>query len=150
MFEVLGLFLFLAGFVVGLGAVTVVDLMGFLGRRSGYWTEATIRAHKVTKPLIWLGMVLAVVGGVLTYLHEPLVGIPLLHVCIAAVLVVNGAYLSLVVSPELLARERMGKASHMLPGSLQRKIIVSLIVSDVGWWTGLLLLVVYLVDGLPG
>jgi hypothetical protein len=62
-FDILGLFLHLAGFVVGLGAVTVIDLHGFLGRKSSYWTEATTRTHKVTKPLIWLGLSLAVIGG---------------------------------------------------------------------------------------
>jgi hypothetical protein len=57
--DFVGLFLLLAGFIIGLGAVTVIDIHGFLGRRSSYWTEATTRAHKVTKPLIWLGIALA-------------------------------------------------------------------------------------------
>lgn len=52
MIDGVGLFLFLAGFVIGLGAVSVIDVLGFLGRTSRYWTEATVRAHKVTKPLI--------------------------------------------------------------------------------------------------
>lgn len=29
----IGLFIFLAGFVIGLGAVTVIDIHGFLGRK---------------------------------------------------------------------------------------------------------------------
>jgi len=58
--DILGLFLFIAGFIIGLGAVTVIDLHGFLGRKSSYWTEATIRTHKVTKPLIWIGILLAI------------------------------------------------------------------------------------------
>ncbi len=62
-FKLIGLFLHLAGFVIGLGAVTVIDLHGFLGRRSAYWTEATTRTHKVTKPLIWAGLILAGTGG---------------------------------------------------------------------------------------
>ena len=45
--EFFGLFIHLAGFVIGLGAVTVIDLHGFLGRKSPYWTEATTRTHKV-------------------------------------------------------------------------------------------------------
>ena len=62
--EFVGLYLHLAGFIIGLGAVTVIDLHGFLGRKSPYWTEATTRTHKVTKPLIWLGMTLAIMGAV--------------------------------------------------------------------------------------
>lgn len=145
MIESIGLFLFIAGFVVGLGAVTVIDLMGFLGRSSSYWTEATIRTHKVTKPLIWLGITFAVVGGVLTYREETFAGIPLAHACIALVLVLNGAFLSGYVSPVLLAREEAGKAGDVLPCSLQRTILMSMLLSDVGWWSALILLVLYLV-----
>ncbi|MDO8659167.1 MAG: hypothetical protein Q7K54_01055 [Candidatus Parcubacteria bacterium] len=52
----IGLFVFISGFIVGLGAVTVIDIHGFLGRKSSYWTEATTRTHKVTKPMIWVGI----------------------------------------------------------------------------------------------
>jgi hypothetical protein len=58
-----GLFIHLAGFVIGLGAVTVIDLHGFLGRKSPYWTEATTRTHKVTKPPYLVGNDLGNLGG---------------------------------------------------------------------------------------
>lgn len=144
MVDTIGIFIFISGFVVGLGAVTVIDLLGFLGRKSSYWTEATLRAHKVTKPLIWLGVALAVVGGFITYRNEPLVGIPLIHAVTALILLVNGMFLSFRVSPFLLSREREGRAGELLPDSWQKKIMVSLIVSDVGWWGSLMLLAVYL------
>ena len=143
--EVVGLFVLLAGFVVGLGAVTVIDVHGFLGRRSAYWNEATTRTHKVTKPLIWLGIALAIVGGALFYWGEPLVGIPLVHSVVAVLLVLNGCFLSFSVSPFLLRREREGRAGELLPQSWQRKIVASLLVSDIGWWGSLFLLAVYLV-----
>ena len=143
--EVVGLFVLLAGFVVGLGAVTVIDVHGFLGRRSAYWNEATTRTHKVTKPLIWAGIGLAIIGGVLFYWGEPLTGIPLIHSIVAVVLVLNGLFLSFSVSPFLLKREKEGKAGELLPQSWQRKIMVSLLFSDAGWWGSLLLLAVYLV-----
>lgn len=142
--DFIGLFLFLAGFVIGLGAVTVIDLHGLLGRTSAYWNEATIRTHKITKPLIWVGIVLAVVGGMITYRLEALAGIPLYHALIAMVLVLNGLFLSLVVSPELVKREQAGRAGELLPASWQYRIAASLIVSDIGWWGGLVLLVWYL------
>lgn len=142
--DTLGLFLFLAGFVVGLGAVTVIDIHGFLGRRSSYWTEATTRTHKVTKPLIWAGIALAILGASIFYRAEALQGIPLIHLCIALALVCNGYFLSFKVSPFLLSRERAGKSAELLPDSWQRKIVLSLIVSDLGWWGGLLLLVIYI------
>lgn len=142
--DIIGLFILLAGFVIGLGAVTVIDIHGFLGRTSNYWTEATTRTHKVTKPLIWIGITLALIGGSILYRHEPFAGIPLIHTIIACILIVNGLFLSFKVSPFLLAREKEGHADELLPSSWQHKIIVSLIISDIGWWGGLFLLVVYL------
>lgn len=143
--DAIGLFLFLAGFVIGLGAVTVIDIHGFLGRRSSYWTEATIRTHKVTKPMIWAGIMLVIIGGLIFYREQSFAGIPLIHTVIALALIVNGYFLSFKVSPFLSKREKEGLSAELLPASWQRKIMVSLIVSDIGWWGGLFLLVVYLV-----
>lgn len=144
--DFIGLFLFIAGFIVGLGAVTVIDIHGFLGRKSSYWTEATIRTHKVTKPLIWLGTFLAIVGGAVVYRYESLSGIPLAHTIIAAVLILNGLFLSFVVSPFLLAQEATGKSRELLPSSLQIKITFSFFVSFVGWWSALVLLMLYILN----
>jgi hypothetical protein len=144
--DFLGLFLLLAGFVIGLGAVTVIDLHGFLGRTSAYWTEATTRTHKVTKPMIWAGIGLALLGGFIFYRHESLTGIPLIQLWFAMTLIANGMFLSFRVSPFLLEREKKGKQKELLPASWQRKIAVSLVVSDLGWWGGLALLVVYLLQ----
>jgi hypothetical protein len=144
MLEFLGVLCMIAGFIIGLGAVTVIDVHGFLGRTSEYWTEATIRTHKITKPLIWLGTILAIIGGVMLYASVPFSGIPLWHAVIAVVLVLNGCFLSFVVSPFLLEREKEGRAKELLPALLQTKITVSFIVSFVGWWSAVVLLVMYI------
>ena len=145
-FDAIGLFLFLAGFVIGLGAVTVIDIHGFLGRKSSYWTEATTRTHKVTKPMIWAGIMLAIVGGLIFYREQSFSGIPLIHAMIALALIINGYFLSFKVSPFMIQREKEGRSGELLPASWQKKIMVSLVVSDIGWWGGLLLLVIYLVS----
>ena len=145
-FDVFGLFIFLAGFVIGLGAVTVIDIHGFLGRKSSYWTEATTRTHKVTKPMIWAGIILAIIGGLIFYRNESFTGIPLIHAIIAVALVLNGIFLSFKVSPYLLKREQEGKDKEPLPQSWQNKIIVSLVISDIGWWGGLSLLLLYILS----
>jgi len=144
--DVIGLFIFIAGFVIGLGAVTVIDLHGFLGRKSRYWTEATTRTHKVTKPLIWIGIGLAVIGGIIFYRNEGFAGIPFFQSLITILLILNGLFLSFRVSPFLLERERQNKSGELLPPSWQKKITVSFVVSFFGWWSGLLLLVVYIVN----
>jgi len=143
--DFVGLFLLIAGFVIGLGAVTVIDIHGFLGKKSSYWTEATTRTHKVTKPLIWVGIFFAILGGILYFKNEPFSGLPMYLSLIAIVLVLNGLFLSFSVSPYLLKKEKEGRASEILPESWQKKIIVSLIFSDLGWWGSLALVVWYLV-----
>lgn len=142
--DIIGLFLLLAGFIIGLGAVTVIDIHGFLGRKSNYWTEATTRTHKVTKPMIWAGIALAIIGGLLFYRNHNLTGIPLIHLAAAIVLIINGCFLSFSVSPFLLQREQEGHSSDLLPQSWQNKIMASLLVSDTLWWGSLFLLVMYL------
>ncbi len=144
--DLIGLFLFIAGFVVGLGAVLVIDIHGFLGRKSSYWTIATTRAHKVTKPLIWIGIFLAIIGGSIFYRNESFSGIPFWHSIFAFILILNGLFLSFVVSPFLLKKEKEGKDGELLPQSLQNKIIVSFIISALFWWSSLFLLVVYLLN----
>jgi hypothetical protein len=143
--DFIGLFILLAGFVIGLGAVNVIDIHGFLGRKSSYWTETTIRTHKVTKPLIWFGIFLTIVGGIIFYRNQTFSGIPMYHSFIALILILNGLFLSFYISPILLKRENQDMQGEILPTSIQNKIIISLIISDIGWWVGLLLLVGYLV-----
>lgn len=138
--DLLGLFLFMAGFVIGLGAVSVIDIHGFLARRSAYWTEATIRAHKVTKPMIWIGLALALAGAAITYRDSGLSGVGVFQAALASLLVLNGLYLTFRVSPILLKRERDGEAAALLPAVLQAKIAASFVVSFIGWWTSLFLL----------
>lgn len=144
----IGLFIFLAGFVIGLGAVTVIDLHGFLGRRSSYWTEATTRTHKVTKPMIWAGITLAVLGGAVFYSREGWTWIAVAQGAIACALILNGVFLSFRVSPFLLEREREGRSAELLPDSLQKKIAAAFVVSFTGWWSSLFLLAWYVVDRL--
>lgn len=144
--DFIGLFIFISGFVIGLGAVTVIDIHGFLGRKSSYWTEATTRTHKVTKPMIWIGITLAIIGGLIFYRDSMFAGIPMLHAFMALGLVVNGYFLSFKVSPFMLKREKEGLSGELLPSSWQKKIMASLIVSDILWWGGLILLVVYIVE----
>jgi hypothetical protein len=146
--DVVGLYLYIAGFIIGLGAVTVIDLHGFLGRKSTYWTEATTRTHKVTKPLIWVGLGLAVIGAAIFYRNRAWSNILLAQMLIVIALILNGLFLSFRVSPFLLRREEEGRAAELLPPSWQRKITFSFIISFLGWWSELLLLVWQLV--VPG
>jgi hypothetical protein len=129
--EFIELFILIAGFIIGLGAVTVIDLHGFLARKSDYWTLATTRTHKVTKPLIWIGTILVLIGGLLNYEKDVL----MVHLFLMIILILNGIFLSFKVSPLLLQREHAGSSSDILPKKWQNRIFVSFIFSFVGWWT---------------
>lgn len=144
-FTFFALFILCAGYIIGLGAVTVIDIHGFLGRTSSYWTEATTRTHKVTKPLIWLGTILAIIGGSMLYQTIGEARFATAHIMLAIILVLNGLWLSFSVSPFLLAREKEGYAAELLPREWQIKITLSFIVSFVGWWSSLALFVYQLI-----
>jgi hypothetical protein len=133
--EFLATFITFAGFVVGLGAVTVIDTLGFLGRKSPYWTETTIRAHKITKPLIWIGISLLAIGVFISGVIDMTTTVVFAtRLVIIAIMIANGSFLSFVISPELLKREKENRITELLPTDMQRKIILSFIVSFVSWW----------------
>lgn len=138
------IFIAIAGFVIGLGAVTVIDLHGFFGRTSGYWTQATIRTHKITKPLIWVGTTLAIVGSVGLYWNDGWTQLHVIQAVIAVVLVLNGAWLTFWLSPRLLQREKEGKDQELLPSTWQHAITVSFLVSVSGWWSEVAMFAWYL------
>lgn len=128
----------IAGFVIGLGAVTVIDIHGVLGKISPYWRAAAVRTHKVTKPLIWLGNGLVGIG----YWLSTGQGVELGWLWyIYLLLLLNGSFLSFVISPKLIANEKAKKPEAELPKSWQKAVIVSTIISFAGWWPSLFLYV---------
>lgn len=133
--EITSIFTTILGLIVGLGAVLVIDIHGFLGQKSSYWTEATTRTHKVTKPLIWIGITFVFIGTILAnQIGATSSLIFYIKISLISLLVLNGLFLSLVISPAIIQKEKEGRASELLPKSLQNKIVVSLLFSDIGWW----------------
>jgi hypothetical protein len=60
------------------------------------------------------------------------------------VLILNGLFLSFVISPMLLEKEQHEKKLSLLPMSLQNKIKISFIFSVLGWWGSLILFILTL------
>ena len=129
----------LIGFIVGLGAVTVIDIHGFLGRNSSYWTVATTRTHKVTKPLIWIGTFFFALGVLSLYEGQLL----LLQSLVLAVMILNGLFLSFRVSPHLLQKEKKGQDHELLSKNWQRYITLSFILSFISWWGSVVIFALY-------
>jgi hypothetical protein len=122
-------FTHIAGIIIGLGAVTVIDTMGFVSRKSKEWTQVTIMAHHVTKPLIWLGTILMLIGWLSLYSGTYLDNV---KSALILALLLNGSFLSFYVSPRL--DDLKGK-KVLLPKALQIKITISMMISFVSWWT---------------
>src|SRR4030042_2604700 len=93
----------------------------------------------------YLGIFLAILGGLITYRNIGFSGISFIHAVFAVVLILNGSFLSFWVSPRLLKREKEGKASEILPADLQMKITMSFVISVIGWWGSLFLFVWYII-----
>lgn len=145
--QIIILFTLFAGYIVGLGAVTVIDLHGFLARKSSYWTNATIVSHKITKPLIWIGILLVLIGSTLFYAFVDRISqFSYIYWLIIFILILNGMFLSFWVSPRLIQREKEGRATELLPASWQNAITISFLISFVGWWGSLLLFIYSLVS----
>jgi hypothetical protein len=130
-------FIHFAGIIIGLGAVTVIDTMGFISRNSKEWTQVTIKAHHVTKPLIWLGTFLIFFSWLFIYNGTYWENVKSV---IIAILILNGIFLSFYISPRL--DKLLGK-KMLIPSILQLMIAVSFLVSFTGWW-GLVYLTVIL------
>ncbi len=141
---ILNNFLFITGFIVGLGGVTVIDFLGFFGQKSEYWTQTTIRAHKITKPLIWIGIILLLIAEFFAYTT----GNDSIYLryfsFVLFPLVFNGIFLSFYVSPKLLEIEKNGQDNKLLPKDLKNKIFVSFLISFACWWGSVLLFVLHI------
>ncbi len=128
-------FFHLAGIIIGLGAVTVIDTMGFISRKSKEWTQVTVKAHHVTKPLIWIGTLLMIFSWLFLFTNNTL---DIIKTIIIGVLILNGLFLSFYIGPRLDAV----KKNTLIPTNMQTKITASFIISFTGWWSIVLLTVI--------
>jgi hypothetical protein len=130
------LFFHFVGIIVGLGAVIVIDIMGLLSRKSKKKTQITIQTHHITKPLIWIGIIIISITWIFILLSEGFGFIEKTKSILLFIMIVNGCFLSFHISPRL--NKLIGKKS-LLPRSLQIKIGITLIISFFSWWSFVLL-----------
>lgn len=126
------LFFHLVGIIIGLGAVTVIDTLGFFSRKSKKLTQVTIYAHHVTKPLIWIGTLIVFFSWVFILFGNKVQGVYLIKTILLGIMLINGSFLSFSISPRL--NKLIGK-NVLLPKTLQIKIAISLVFSFLSWWT---------------
>ena len=117
------------GIIIGLGAVTVIDSLGFRSRKSLALTQVTIEAHHTTKALIWLGSFLVLISWLFLFDGSSLA---IWKSILLMVLVLNGCFLSFIISPCL---DSLRGKKKLLSKDLQRKIRISMLISFFSWWT---------------
>lgn len=132
------LFFHLAGIVIGLGAVTVIDTMGFFSRNSKKKTQDTIAAHHTTKPLIWLGTLIILITWILILFNQGFTLINEIKTILLGIMILNGCFLSFVISPAL---DKLIGKKVLLPFGIQVKIAISLVISFISWWSFVILTV---------
>ena len=123
------LFFHFIGIIIALGAVTVIDSLGFISRKNKVWTQITIKAHHVTKPLIWIGTIIVLLSWIFMYENNLLSNIKSM---LLLVMILNGSFLSFYVSPRL---DKLAGKKVLLPNKLQSWIIVSMLISFISWWS---------------
>ena len=122
-------FVHFAGIIIALGAVTVIDSMGFISRKSNEWTQVTIKAHHVTKPLIWIGTTLMAISWFFLYSGSLF---DIIKSILIVILIINGSFLSFYISPRL---DKLYGKKKLLPNKLQAAIAFSMIISFLSWWS---------------
>jgi len=127
----LKLFFHFVGIIIALGAVTVIDVMGFFSRKSIKKTQETIVAHHTTKPLIWVGTIIVLISWVFILIQKNFGEIEIIKSILLVIIILNGCFLSFHISPRL---SKMKGVKKLLNKSLQIKIGISLVVSLISWW----------------
>ena len=129
-------FMHLAGIIIMVGSVAVIDVFGLVARNSRRWTRNTIEAHYITKPMIWVGAIITSLSWILLLGEIEFDGYALAKTVLLPLLLLNGAFLSFYISP-ILSKQR--GEEKLLPKSLQLKIAVSFVVSLLLNWSFVLL-----------
>ena len=128
----LKLFFHFVGIIIGLGAVTVIDVMGFFARRSIKKTQETIAAHHTTKPLIWIGTIIVLISWIFILIERGFGEIETIKSVLLVIMILNGCFLSFHISPRL---DKMIGVKELLSKNLQIKIGISFVISFISWWS---------------
>ncbi len=130
------MFFHFVGIIIGLGAVTVIDVMGFFSRKSKKKTQTTISAHHTTKLLIWIGTIIVLISWIFILIERGFGNIEIIKSILLGVMILNGCFLSFHISPRL---DKLIDKKVLLPQNLQIKIGITLFVSFISWWGFVLL-----------
>jgi len=135
----------LLGMALGLGAATMADIFFFRFLKDYRISEHEAETLNITSQIIWFSLAIAVASGIALFLPnaDRLLESSkfLVKMIVAAVIIVNGGFLNLVVAPHLVNITFHRKHKHYV-GELHRirRIAFALgPISIVSWYTAFIL-----------
>jgi len=143
-YKMLILFGHLIGFVFGVGGATMSDTLFFRFLKDFKITKAENKILAGASEFVWFGLFIVVLTGIGLFLpnSEALLANPkfLLKVVVVAIIIANGAILSLVISPKLVTIAWKGNGKDVRKTrDLRRVAFASGAISFVSWYSALVL-----------
>ena len=128
------------GFILGLGGATITDIFFFRFLKDGKISEQEKLTMDTLSNVIWIGLGILVVSGLMLYLPEQarlsVSSKFLLKVIVVSVITVNGIVLNLLVAP----RMRQFSLAQQVPARRFRRLAFALGgISITSWYTAFLL-----------
>ena len=132
--HIIWLFLHLISLVIGFGAVIVIDTAGLLWLTTRVSLEFVIKVATITQKLIWLGWVGLVISGLgLVQYRTGSDNLFIIKMFAVTLLGLNGVFLYSIHKKfeQLHGTE--------VPARLQFKIGLASFISQVSWWTAIII-----------
>lgn len=138
------LWLHLLGFALGVGGATITDIFFFKFLNDFKISPEESKVMHILSQIIWVGLLIAVISGIGLYLPNAEVlnetSKFLLKTIVVMVIIVNGAFLNLYVSPKLIDLSWQPGVLPMKPVLRFRKIAFALgAISFVSWYSAFIL-----------
>lgn len=129
------LFIHLISLILGFGSVLVIDIFGLLWILKKVKLSFVNQVANVTQPLIWTGWTLLVVtGGILIYMKGSISGLTTIKIFAVLMIGINGIFLHTIKK----GMEYITDETPM-PAILKFKITLATFISQVGWWTAIII-----------
>lgn len=134
------LILHILGFAIGLGAVTVADVLFFKFLRDFKISAFEANILRTLSRIVWFSIIVIIISGTGLYLPQMEIlnqsGKFLAKMAIVSVIILNGIFLNVVVSPKLLRISFDGKRKNkeMGLGRIRKLSYASGAISLVSWY----------------
>lgn len=129
------LFVHLSCLILGFGSVLVTDLYGLLWIRDRIRFTQVTRVSGVTQNFIWAGWIGMVAAGIpLLILKGEIDNLMMIKLFFVALIGINGIFLHF-----LHQKVKKYKKGEHVPNSFMFRLMLSLFVSQLGWWGALLI-----------